>query len=144
MSLQQGSRSAAEFSVQFRTVTLRGLFLSSLNEPIKNELATRDEADSLEEVISLFIRLANCLCERRRERAVPCLRLLSPTPSESCSPSLPVVRAVFEEKPMQLGRTRLTQAQGLKRIRIGVCLYCALPGHLISACPSLPKDEAQQ
>ena len=151
MSLRQGSRSVAEFSVEFRTVaansgwndqSLQGLFLSCLNEPIKDELATRDEAESLEEVISLSIRLDNRLRERRRERAS------RPMSSAFSGPSLPhlpraalpqpVPRAVSEGEPMQLGRTRLTQA------RTGVCLYCALPGHSISACPSLPKDEAQQ
>ena len=157
MSLRQGSRSVAEFSVEFRTVaansgwndqSLQGIFLSCLNEPIKDELATRDEADSLEEVISLSIRLDNRLRERRRERAS------RPMSSAFSGPSLPhlpraalpqpVPRAVSEGEPMQLGRTRLTQAQRLQRIRTRVCLYCALPGHSISACPSLPKDEAQQ
>ena len=157
MSLRQGSRSVAEFSVEFRTVavnsgwndqSLQGIFLSCLNEPIKDELATRDEADSLEEVISLSIRLDNRLRERRRERAS------RPMSSAFSGPSLPhlpraalpqpVPRAVSEGEPMQLGRTRLTQAQRLQRIRTGVCLYCALPGHSISACPSLPKDEAHQ
>ena len=93
MSLRQGSRSVAEFSVEFRTVavnsgwndqSLRGLFLSSLNESIKDELATRDEADSLEEVISLSIRLDNRLCERRRKRVS---RSMSPAFTGSTRPS---------------------------------------------------------
>ena len=157
MSLRQGSHSVAEFSVEFRTVavnsswndqSLRGLFLSSLNESIKDELAIRDEADSLEEVIALSIWLDNRLCEWRRERAS---RSMSPAFTGSSLPHLPrtslpppVPRAVSAEEPMQLGRTRLTQAQRLQRIRTRVCLYCAQPRHLIAACPSLPKDEAQQ
>lgn len=157
ISLRQGSRSVAEFSVEFRTYaarsgwndkSLRGLFLSGLSETIKDELATREEADTLDEMISLSIRLDNRLRERRREKAgssVP------PVFAASCSPlfpktalSAPVTRAVTEEEPMQLGRTRLTQAERLHRIKTGVCLYCALPGHLISTCPSLPKDRARQ
>ena len=128
--------------------SLRGLFLSSLNEGIKDELAIRNEADSLEEVISLSIQLDNQLREQHRERAS---RPMSPAFTGSSFPHLPraalpppVPQALPEEVPMQLGRTRLTQAQRLQRIRTGVCLYCALPGHLISAYPSLPKDEAQQ
>ena len=95
-----------------RLMSLRGLFLSSLNEPIKDELATRDEADSLEEVISLSIRLDNRLHERRTERAS---HSMSPAFTGSSPPHLPraalpppVPQAVSAEEPKQLGRTRLT------------------------------------
>ena len=157
ISMRQGSRSVAEFSVEFRThavrsgwndKSLRGIFLSGLCDPIKDELATREEADTLDELISLSIRLDNRIRERRRERTGSSM---PPALAASCSPqfsraalSAPVTRAVTEEEPMQLGRTCLTQAERLHRIRTGVCLYCALPGHLISTCPSLPKDRAQQ
>jgi hypothetical protein len=157
ISLRQSSRSVAEFSVEFRTYaarsgwndkSLHGLFVSGLCESIKDELATREEADTLDELISLSIRLDNRLRERCRERtgsSVPPALAASRFPHlpRAALPA-PVTRAVTEEEPMQLGRTRLTQAERLHRIRTGVCLYCALPGHLISTCPSLPKDRAQQ
>ena len=144
ISLHQGSRSIADFSLEFRTSdkSLRGLILSGLSESIKDELATREEADTLDEIISLSIRLDNRLRERRREETGS---FVPPALAAFCSPHLPraalsapMTRAVTEEEPMQLGRTRLTQAERLHRIRNRLCLYCALPGHLISTCPSLP------
>ena len=157
ISLRQGSRSVAEFSVEFRTHAARsgwndrslcGSFLSALSESIKDELATREEANTLDELISLSIRLDNRLRERRREKtgsSVPPALAASYSPHfPRAALSAPVTHAVTEEEPMQLGRTRLTQAERLHRIRTGVCLYCALPGHLISTCPSLPKDRARQ
>ena len=95
ISLCQGSRSVAEFSVEFRTYAarsgwndkaLRGLFLSGLSESIKDELATREEADTLDELISFSIRLDNRLRERRRERTVSSV---PPALSTPCSPNFP-------------------------------------------------------
>ena len=77
MSLHQGSRSVAEFAVEFRTLAaesgwnneaLQGAFQRALNEDIKDELASRDESRDLDELISCSIRLDNRLRERRRER----------------------------------------------------------------------------
>ena len=57
LSLRQGSRSVAEFSVEFRTVaadsgwnneSLQDVFLQGLNEAIKDELAARDDPVSLD------------------------------------------------------------------------------------------------
>ena len=64
------TRSVAEFSVEFRTYAarsgwndkaLRGLFLSSLSESIKDELATREEAETLDEMIDSEFRTPSTL-----------------------------------------------------------------------------------
>lgn len=66
VSLKQGKRSMADFSVDFRILAeeagweekaLRGVFLNSINDDLKYELATRDLPQSLEAVISLCIRI---------------------------------------------------------------------------------------
>ena len=50
---------------------LQEVYLRGLSEELKDELAARDETSSLEELISLALRLDNRLCERHRQRAPP-------------------------------------------------------------------------
>ena len=47
---------------------LQGVFVHGLADYVKDELAARDSASSLDESVSLAIRLDNCLRERRREK----------------------------------------------------------------------------
>uniref|UniRef100_A0A8P4GPN0 Gypsy retrotransposon integrase-like protein 1 n=1 Tax=Dicentrarchus labrax TaxID=13489 RepID=A0A8P4GPN0_DICLA len=163
LNLRQGSGSVAEFSVEFRVLAaesgwdeeaLQTVFVHGLLEIMKDELAARDSAASLDELISLAIRLDNRLRERRREKwgrsqaspfhalpratisvdpqlAAPCKRPSSQVPPE------PV------EEPMQLGRTHLTQAERQRRMRSGLCIYCGQHGHFLAACPQLPKKETE-
>jgi len=76
--LRQGSGSVANFSIEFRILAakcgwdepaLMTLFARNLSEELKDELASRDDSTSLEQLISLAIRIDNRLWERRRERA---------------------------------------------------------------------------
>ena len=139
---------------------LQGIFVKGLSEELKDELAARDETSSLDELISLATRLDNRLRERRRERAARLRPPYSPSPSWSArppalsppppgpptssgSPSAPSSRPSTEE-PMQLGRTRLSQVERLRRRRLGLCIYCGQAGHLLAQCPVLPKEQAQQ
>ena len=163
LSLRQGPRSVAEFSVDFRILAaesgwdetaLRGVFVHGLSDTVKDELAARDETDSLDSLISLSIRLDNRLRERRREKGarpvfspvfsspnslVPASRVTSETqPSSSGPVSSP--SPLDREEPMQLGRARLTQAERQRRMRAGLCLYCGQAGHLIASCSLLPKE----
>lgn len=72
-SLSQGSLSVAKFSIEFRITAaesgwgeqeLKGIFLRSLSDTLKDELGSRDEPSSLEDLISLAIRIDNRLRER--------------------------------------------------------------------------------
>lgn len=76
LSLSQGHSPVAQYAVDFRILAaesgwddeaLQAAFLRGLAENIKDELAARDESNSLEELISLAIRLDNRLRERLRE-----------------------------------------------------------------------------
>ncbi len=154
---QAGVRSAAEFSVEFRTVAaesgwnaeaLLGVFLKGLSDQLKDELAARDDSTSLDALITLAIRIDNRLCERRRERASSHLStpasLPSPQSSTSHSPAhapascaIPTSHAhsSLEEEPMQLGQTRLSPAERLWRMQTGECVYCGHKRHFLSSCP---------
>lgn len=66
--LRQGGQSVSEFAVTFRILAaemgwdqtaLLGVFCRGLSEEVKDELATTDEAQSLDEPINLAIHLGN-------------------------------------------------------------------------------------
>lgn len=162
LTLHQGTRSVAEYSVEFRTLSaeagwddaaLQTVFVNGLSEQLKDELALKDEFSDLDSVISTAIRLDNRLRERRRERSSrsSALPVLSRSMATSRGPTQPPVpptpqpaQATSTEEPMQLGRARLTPSERLRRIRAGECIYCGKLGHFLSTCPSRPKDEAHQ
>lgn len=123
-----------------------------LSETMKDELASHDESVSLDDLISLSIRLDNRLRERRRERNskshnVPPARptsLPSLRATQSLPPPQPLLALPSTEEPMQLGHARLTPAERQKRISSGECLYCGQSGHFLRTCPVRPKDPAHQ
>ncbi|KAF7647751.1 hypothetical protein LDENG_00167330 [Lucifuga dentata] len=165
-SLRQGSRSIAEYSVDLRILAaesrwndgaLQGIFMQGLNDQLKDVLAAKEDPDSLESLISLAIRLDNRLREHRRERVsrlplpsttrsstppCPCAKLgVSPSPQVSLRHLSP---GSSEEEHLQLGRTMLSSAEHLQRMRAGVCIYCGQSGHFLAACPLQPRDGARQ
>lgn len=152
--------------MNFRTVAadsgwndtaLQGLFLSGLSEQLKDELAARDDSDSLDSLVSLAIKLDNRLRERCREKAScqPPLPTSNPSPPSFLgtasgsflahrsfpSPNTPTST---EEEPMQLGRARLSPEERLRRMNAGECIYCGRSGHFLASCPHRPKEEARQ
>lgn len=172
LSLRQGSAPVSQYAIDFRILAaecgwdelaLQSVFLQGLADNIKDELAARDETQSLDELISLAIRLDNRLRERRRERvgrqgapppAAASLnspasatrrgisRDLNPVPVPAPGPGFP--SAHYVEEPMQLGRARLTPAERERRVRHRLCIYCGQPDHFLSSCPHLPKEQARQ
>lgn len=139
LSLQQGSRTAAEYAIHFRTIaagsgwnneSLMVCFQNGLSETLKDDLATREPSRDLETLIDLAIRLDNRLRERNLSRQffTPPVSLV---PTEQSPPS-----QGFPE-PMQLGGTRISPSERDRRMRERCCLYCGLPGHFRSSCPEL-------
>ncbi|KAK2899768.1 hypothetical protein Q8A73_012897 [Channa argus] len=158
LSLRQGFRSVADFSVEFRVLAteaqwddaaLRTVFRHGLSDPVKNELTHRDPPDSLDELIELAIRLDNRIRERRRERGQipasvpkglrtpPLKSLVSPVSSASASSELPA-------EPMELARAGLSPTERQHRLQAGECIYCGSTRHFIAQCPSRPKGGARQ
>lgn len=161
VNLRQGSRSVAEYSVEFRTLAaeskwndsaLLSVFLNGLNDQLKDELASKDEPTDFDSLVSLAIRLDNRLRERHREklgrsRPVYVPRASPPSTSRpSKSPPSKSAHSVHDqspEEPMQLGKARLTPAERLRRIQSGECLYCSQQAHFVVTCPVRPKDTAR-
>lgn len=143
LDLRQGHQSVADYAIEFRTLAseskwdseaLLSTFYRGLSEDVKDELASRDWGSSLEELITLAIRIDNRIRERRRERCSPqVMPMLSPTNV----PEIVHLNQQTEEEPMQLGRTRLSPKERERRMREGRCFYCGGSGHMRSSCPEL-------
>ncbi|KAK5909547.1 hypothetical protein CesoFtcFv8_003468 [Champsocephalus esox] len=171
LSLRQGSESVSTYSIDFRILAaesgwdemaLQIVFSRGLNDQLKDELAARDETSSLEELISLAIRLDNRLRERRRERTdrqrfpLPFSQPKSPRPPGQSAPpnqrlepfsyrDPPTVSSSLSpEEPMQLGRMRLSPAERERRFLQRLCIYCGQAGHIRANCSARPKEQAQQ
>ncbi len=80
LDLCQGHQAVADYAIDFRTLAsesrwdseaLVSTFYRGLSEDVKDELASRDWGSSLEELITLAIRIDNRVRERRRERRTP-------------------------------------------------------------------------
>uniref|UniRef100_A0A3B5KXT1 CCHC-type domain-containing protein n=1 Tax=Xiphophorus couchianus TaxID=32473 RepID=A0A3B5KXT1_9TELE len=152
LELKQGRRSVAEFAIDFRIkaaasgwgqTALKSAYFHALNDSIKDELAVLDEPKTLEELINLTIRLDNRLRSRNRERAKSChpfVRSCSDKTSNSAFPS----SEPAETEPMQIGSTRLSPEERLRRFKENLCLYCGESGHRISTCPSKAKAVVRQ
>lgn len=165
LALKQSSKSVAEYSIEFRILAaeagwndeaLMSVFANGLNDQLKDELAIKDEYSDLDALISAAIRLDNRMRERRRDhsrhQAFSRLSTSSHSRGSSSTPSnLSSVQSsqgtrphTSDEEPMQLGRTRLTPAERLRRIKSGECIYCGQVGHFLATCPVRPKEGAHQ
>ena len=121
-----------------------------MSEAIKDELATREEAEDLDELISMSIRLDNRLRERQRERggrfSQPrgfTSRRSPPRVSSPPSGNSRELPATSEPEPMQIGRARapLSTEERRRRLRSNSCFYCGKPGHFRNDCPQLSGND---
>lgn len=162
LNLREGRRSIADYLIDFRTAAaavgwpdkaLQGVYLQSLNEDMKDQLASRDEPVTFEELASLTLCVDNRLRERERERnsitrrpvrrASPVFIPPSPLPVLP-SATVAVERADSEPEPMQLGRSRLSPQERERRRRSRSCFYCGSAEHFISTCPEKGKGDARR
>ncbi|KAK3537590.1 hypothetical protein QTP70_016616 [Hemibagrus guttatus] len=137
MELRQGSETAADYAIRFRTlaaqsgwndVALWAVFRAGLNPGLQAELACHTEATSLSQFVATSIRLDNL---RRQHR----------TGTQASASARPRVRTDYPEhreeapEPMQLGRSRLAAQGHRPRGQMRLCYNCGASGHLSSRCP---------
>ncbi|KAI4874305.1 hypothetical protein NFI96_001219 [Prochilodus magdalenae] len=92
---------------------LGAVYQQGLNEDLKDELATRDPPNTLEDLYELAIKLDNRMRERRRA-------------------------TLGAPEPVQIGCTLLTPQEVEQRRREGRCMYCGKEGHKVAQCPTRP------
>ena len=161
--LRQGTRSVADYTVEFRILAadsgwgdpaLKSAYRRGLSDNIK-DLILQKRPDTLNALVALALQVDERLRERNQERAqrtaatprVSTKPIPRPTPGDHFFDTSPSglgssTPAKTDEKPMQLGRSRLTAEVREQRMRDRLCLYCGNGGHLIRACPIRPKDPA--
>ncbi|KAI4902633.1 hypothetical protein NFI96_002208 [Prochilodus magdalenae] len=152
--LRQGSRSVAEYSLEFRTIAagtgwnepaLLTYYRLGLNQDVLTELACRDDDLSLDELITLAIRLDHLKSRSsfvsprtpfvRTPRSAP--RVSMPTPQARAVPR--VTSEPSPEEPMQCDSSHLSRAERLRRLHGGLCLYCGARGHFLRDCQVRPQ-----
>uniref|UniRef100_A0A146SAR5 Gypsy retrotransposon integrase-like protein 1 n=1 Tax=Fundulus heteroclitus TaxID=8078 RepID=A0A146SAR5_FUNHE len=142
LSLRQGDRTVSEYIIDFHLLAAESLwnehalmdvFLTGLNDRIKDELATRDFPVSLKQLENLASRIDLRLMERRRDRRAA--RPAPPRLSEAVPAALSPPRVLTDPEPMQLGRSALTKEERQRRRQQGLCLYCGGEGHVVQTCP---------
>ncbi|KAK3545946.1 hypothetical protein QTP70_016964 [Hemibagrus guttatus] len=135
MELRQGSDSAMDYAIKFRTLAaqsswndaaLWAVFRESLSPVLQTELACREDATSLSQYVATAIRLDNLLLQHRA----------GARPPVSSRPRLrPDYTRPREEapEPMQLGRSQLKEQEHQRRTQMRLCYYCGGLGHLREA-----------
>ncbi|KAK3534275.1 hypothetical protein QTP86_008688 [Hemibagrus guttatus] len=137
MELRQGTDTAADYAITFRTLaaqsgwndaSLWAVFRAGLNPELQTELACRAEATTLSQFVATAIRLDNLRRQQRAEasRAFP-VRHRRQTDYPSFREEAP--------EPMQLGRSRLTDPTHSQQGRMRLCYHCGASGHQSSRCP---------
>lgn len=154
LSLRQGRKSVADHSISFRItaeetgwddLALKTVFTNSLSDVLKDQLATREEPNSLDELITLAIRIDSRLQERRRERDYNSQR--PNTSAFHSSPGMQSVEPVPPEsgpEPMQLGRARLSLEERQRRLEARQCFYCGGSDHFVGQCTAPGKGRAHR
>ncbi|KAK3514390.1 hypothetical protein QTP70_017599 [Hemibagrus guttatus] len=132
MELRQGSDTAADYAIKFRTLaaqsgwngaSLWAVFWAGLNPELQTELACRIEATTLSQYVATAIRLDNLMCQHQAGTS------RSATVRPRMRPDYPSFREEVPE-PMQLGRSRLTEQVHQQRGRMRLCYNCGASGHL--------------
>ena len=149
LSIKEGNKRVSNYIIDFHTLATNskwntdalwdGIY-QGLSEEIKNEIATRDPPKTQEELESLATRIDLRLHERRRERGRPSFQshhsssamVRSPPAAVSMPPSPGPSQP--EEEPMQLGRTKLTPQERLRRLQNHLCFCCGGEAHIVSNC----------
>ncbi|KAI2644103.1 Transposon Tf2-6 polyprotein [Labeo rohita] len=143
--LRQGEQSVSSYSIEFHTLAascgwndkaLWDHFLHGLAEHLKDEIYSLELPSSLDGLINLTIRVDSRLALRSRHRRgvvslEPAIRTVSAASSDAPSPR----HDFFEDKPMQVGRARLTAREHRRHLENQLCLYCGEPSDMVAACP---------
>lgn len=147
MSIRQGNRTVAEYSIDFRTLARRSTwnepaqthaFLHSLAEYIKDELVSHEPPSTLDGAIALAVRIDRRIQTRRREKGRPGYSTVSSRSNTTASSPPPITSRNPPDltEPMEIDRASLTPEERQRRFTAQLCLYCGGEGHRVKNCPA--------
>lgn len=136
--LRQGSRSVADYSIDFRTLASRSgfnapallqAFLQGLADYMKDELASRELPSGLDDVIRCAVRVDQRIRARRRERSSgrPSPRTQFDTFQLQPAAGPGALRALEVDEPMQIGHARLPEEGRRHQGSRSICGHCGGP-----------------
>ncbi|KAL0173013.1 hypothetical protein M9458_033324, partial [Cirrhinus mrigala] len=141
LDLKQGSRTAADYAIEFRTlaaqskwneIALKAVFKRGLNVKLQAELACKAVDSSLNEFITVAIKIDNLMCNTPRSRKfVSASTVQAPTYPDS-------------PEPMQIASTRLSSEERDRRQQENLCYYCGEENHRNATCPRKTKKNPAQ
>ncbi|KAI4879275.1 hypothetical protein NFI96_004802 [Prochilodus magdalenae] len=111
---------------------LGAMYQQGLNEDLKDELATHDPPNTLEDLYEDLIKLD----DRMRERHRASKRTSRGARSTASPPRYLVSAAPVAPQPMQIGCAHLTPQEVEQCRREGRCMYCGRKGHKVAQCPT--------
>ena len=154
LTIRQGNRSVAEYSVEFRLLAaectwndeaLACTFRRGLNDSIKDQILL-EQPDSLTKLIALALFVDDRLRARKIESPTketnpsPKIRSVPQTPVFNLPPPSRFQTKTDDPEPMQVGRSHISYSVRRQRMRNGLCLYCGSDEHQLSSCELRPKE----
>lgn len=159
LNLKQGRRSMADYSVEFWMLAeetgwgkpaLISTLLNNVCDELKGELLTKELPASLDDVISLCIKVDERLRARRglrnfnTHKPPGCMEMASSRGTVGGGVLREREDETEGEQPMQLGRFRLSPEERHRRWMAGECFNCGHKGHIAATCQAQPKDRARR
>ncbi len=130
--------------MEFRTLAaqsgfndiLKTIFQQSLNLELQSELACKGEDLSFSDFATLAIRIDNLMRQapKRSNYKGVCYELRSP------ATSFPTTEPKSSSEPMQLGVSRLSDEERMRRRQLQLFFYCGEAGHRSVRCPHKSKN----
>ncbi len=136
MDLKQGNRTTADYAIEFRTlaaqsgwneIALKTVFKRGLNAKLQTELACKAVDSTLNEFITLAIKIDNLMRNTPRSR-----RFMSANTEQAQT-------RLDSPEPMQIAATRLSSEERDRRQRENLCYYCGEENHRNAICPHKTK-----
>lgn len=146
MSIRQGQRTVADYSIDFRTLASRSnwnsealvdAYLHSLADYLKDELVSHAPPANLDDAIALTARIDRRIQARRREKGRQSRPVTRSSGGVGSTSAFQPPSVIQQDPPeaMEVGRASLTAAERRRRLSENLCLYCGGEGHRVSSCP---------